>query len=210
MSWGPEGAGRAGCWAPWEEGERLASVLWRGEMRWVGAASWAGVEGFSEISGCPIPQRLPTGTAAPRAHSGRLRGAEPTPAEHTHSGRACSVRPWELPAQSPTAPALSSWPLCGSQSWGEGAAWVVGGTACTPRRPSAPSPSIPAPALHLPSPERCSPWPPPPLGTGAWMSSMVARGLGGTAVSVVAPLAVRSRQWWGEPSWQSRVVEGGV
>lgn len=166
-------------------------------MRWVGAASWAGVEGFSEISGCPIPQRLPTGTAAPRAHSWRLRGAEPTPAEHTHTpGEHAQCGPGNfLPSRQPPRPSppgpsaarkVGGWELRGL--WGE--LHVPLGAPQHPHPQSRPLPCI-CPAPSAAPRGRLHRW---------------ARGRG-CHLWWPEALAARLSAWW--PHWQCAAGSGG-
>lgn len=102
----------------------------RGGMRWSDAPGW----GTGKPGGTPHPLGP---VAGPRPRQGAPRvcpareaagSAEPTPAR-THSPRACSVQPWELPAESlaarpPPGPLWAPLPVHGVLSWGRPSARV--------------------------------------------------------------------------------------
>lgn len=153
LSHGPGGRKKKGGWprAPGEEGCRGLALL-------------SGEPGKS--SGAPHPVRTPggpryAGALCQAAWRERLWGAQ-SPHPRTHSRRACSVRPWELPAESLAAPAPSRLPPRkvggdGVREWGARRPPVALWRSC----------SLPRLCLAQLFPRH----PPARLGTKAWMSS---------------------------------------
>lgn len=97
---GPGRAGRAQQPATGAAEGRLVPGPRAGGMRWAGAL----VRRTREAQGCPPPlgdrRRAAVSPVLPKAAwPERLRGAQ-SPHPRAHSPRACSVRPWELPAES--------------------------------------------------------------------------------------------------------------
>lgn len=206
--WGhAAGVGRAGVPGTGARRAGSANGQWGGRRREAGPGPRRGGMRRSDARagepgspGEPPPNPLgPVSGPRPRQGAPRVSpaeeaagSAEPTPAR-THSPRACSVQPWELPAESraarpPPGPLWAPLPVHRVLSWGRPSA-RVGGAAPACRR------LVPlAPASLLLRSQRCWRRPPPRLGTGVWMSSPAPRGqvLGREARG----LAVRPLAWW--------------
>lgn len=118
--WGyAAGMSRAGVPWTWACRADSATVQWGGRRREVGtgpqgrrAAAGALGWGTREVQRCPPPQGDRRRPAIPQARytslpGGRGCGECRAPHPRTHSPRACSVRPWELPAESRAALAPS-------------------------------------------------------------------------------------------------------
>lgn len=182
---GPGRSGRAEPPASEEEEGRLAPGPRGSGMRRAGA-----LVRESRVQWCPQPLG-PAGGPRSRPRSGPacLAGeatgsAESTPA-HTLP-RACSVRAWELPAESRAALAPSPRPLLAKL----GAVGAGVGGAAPACRPLASR----FRAAPLPGPRRFSLPPPPRLGTEARMSSPLPE--------------ARSQAGWPEAWWCGRLPGG--
>lgn len=212
---------RAGVPWTWACRADSATVQWGGRKREVGTgpqgrrdAAGTLVRGIREVQRCPPPHGDRRRPAIPQARytslpGGRGCGECRAPHPRTHSPRACSVRPWELPAESraalaPSRPAARKVGGDRAREWGARRLPVaLGRPGPLPRLCSAPDSSLASRfrdwerrrACHPPLPEARSEagWP------EAWWCGRLPGGPAGCA------LATRA-----DPVQRAHWVEGGV